>query len=420
MKLSTQIAWRYLFAGRKRFAAFITWISVAGLALGVIVLTVVVSVMNGFDRELRTRLLGTIPHLLVEAPATANDQILSLGDRSDVSRAFRFFSGSGMVTQNGAVNPVSIYALDQEGIQALTAPGALFRSSGLGRLLLSSAAAKATQTNAANEPGYQPNGLVMGAPLARHLGLYPGDTLVLVLSEPTASGINPKLFRFQLLGTFEIGAELDSSLVFTNLARFEDEQWSKFGKLGWRVDLHNPMQAGATAIELEASHQDWSLQSWDKTYGEFFRAVALEKSMMFLVLLMVVAVASFNIVSGQLMVVTEKRGDIAILRTMGADAGVIRRVFILQGVFIASIGIVGGLLLGVLAALNVADLVRWLGSISSYRLLEGSYFSALPSVVKPTDLLVIAGMAWSLCVLAAWLPARRAANLNPVQALHMS
>lgn len=412
MSLSTHIAWRYLFAGRKRFAAFITWISVAGLALGVIVLTVVVSVMNGFDRELRTRLLGTIPHLLVEAPVQDNKSMLALQDRDDVARAFKFFSGSGMVTQNGAVNPVSIYGLDEAGIAALTAPGTLFRGSGLAHLAQSSTDRGRLQQQA--------NALVMGAPLARHLGLYPGDTVVLVLSEPTATGVNPKLFRFQMIGTFEIGAELDSSLVFTNLARFDDTQWSQFGKLGWRVDLVNPMQAGALADELSSSHSDWQLQSWNQTYGEFFRAVALEKSMMFLVLLMVVAVASFNIVSGQLMVVTEKRGDIAILRTMGADAGLIRRVFILQGVFIASIGIIGGLLLGVLAALNVAEIVRWLGSISSYRLLEGSYFSALPSVVKPADLLVIAGMAWSLCVLAAWLPARRAANLNPVQALHLN
>ncbi len=412
MSLSTHIAWRYLFAGRKRFAAFITWISVAGLALGVIVLTVVVSVMNGFDRELRTRLLGTIPHLLIEAPAQDNHSVLALQEREDVARAFKFFSGSGMVTQNGAVNPVNIYALDEAGIAALTAPNTLFRGSGLARLAPGVAEQGQTQQPA--------NALVMGAPLARHLGLYPGDTVVLVLSEPTATGVNPKLFRFQMVGTFEIGAELDSSLVFTNLARFADVQWAQFGKLGWRVDLVNPMQAGALADQLGSSQSDWQLQSWNQTYGEFFRAVALEKSMMFLVLLMVVAVASFNIVSGQLMVVTEKRGDIAILRTMGADAGLIRRVFILQGVFIASIGIIGGLLLGVLAALNVAEIVRWLGSISSYRLLEGSYFSALPSVVKPMDLLVIAGMAWSLCVLAAWLPARRAANLNPVQALHLN
>ena len=160
------------------------------------------------------------------------------------------------------------------------------------------------------------------------------------------------------------------------------------------------------------------VETWSETYGEFFRAVALEKSLMFLVLLMVVAVASFNIVSGQLMVVSQKQSDIAILRTMGARAGLVRRVFVLQGVFIASIGILGGLLLGVLAALNVAALVRWLASVTSYQLLEGTYFAELPSDVQWSDLLVIAGMSWTLCVLAAWLPARRAANLNPVEALH--
>lgn len=417
MTLAAQIAWRYLFAGRKRFAAFITWISVAGLALGVIVLTVVVSVMNGFDQELRSRLLGTIPHILIDTPvANSSDaKVASLRDDPRVRQSLRFFSGAGMVTQNGVVNPISLYAVDDHGVNVLTQPGQMFQGSGIAMLTTSTLAPPSDGAKASART----NRIVLGAPLARYLRLFPGDSVALVLSIPTATGIKPRLFRFELAGTFEIGAELDSSLAVVHLSAFSDAQWREFGQLGWRLDMHQPMGAAAFARDARTQHPELGVTSWAETYGEFFRAVALEKALMFLVLLMVVAVASFNIVSGQLMVVAEKGSDIAILRTMGAKASLIRRVFVLQGVFIASIGILGGLVIGVVAAANIAKLVQWLASVSSYRLLEGTYFAALPSVVSPWDLLLIAVMAWSLCVLAAWLPARRAANLNPIQALHL-
>ena len=400
MSIASHIAWRYLFAGRRRFAAFITWISVAGLALGVVVLTVVVSVMNGFDHELRSRLLGAIPHLLIRnvEPETGAQRLLQL---TQAQSAVRFFEGAGMVTQNGVVNPISFYGLDAAGIDQLTAHG-LFAGSELERLA---------------EPG-DAQGIVLGAALARHLGLFPGDPVTVILSTPTATGVKPQLHRFRVVGTFEIGAELDATLGFIHLARFSAQEWTAYGKYGWRVDLDNPMLAQRAAQTLMSAYPQARVETWSETYGEFFRAVALEKSLMFLVLLMVVAVASFNIVSGQLMVVSQKQADIAILRTMGAEAGLVRRVFVLQGVFIATIGILGGLVLGVLAAQNVAALVQWLATVTSYQLLEGTYFAELPSEVQLSDLLVIAVMSWTLCVLAAWLPAQRAANLNPVEALH--
>ena len=196
MSLAADIAWRYLFAGRRRFAAFITWISVAGLALGVIVLTVVVSVMNGFDGELRNRLLGAIPHMMVRAETDDVDtqRLLQL---TGAKSALRFFEGAGMVTQNGVVNPISFYGLDAQGIAHLTAQP-LFADSDLPRL------AAATDSE----------GIVLGAPLARHLGLFPGDVVAVVLSSPTQTGVKPELHRFRLLGTFEIGAELDATLGF--------------------------------------------------------------------------------------------------------------------------------------------------------------------------------------------------------------
>ncbi len=263
----------------------------------------------------------------------------------------------------------------------------------------------------------QPRGMIMGAPLAAHLGLLPGDTLALVVSRPGPGGVTPELLRYQLTGVFEVGAELDYSLVVLPVASLPGDP-SRLGTVGVRVTLDDPLAAAGVAKQLSAMNPDWQVTSWADSYGELFQAVRMEKLMMFLILLMVVAVAAFNIVSGQTMAVTDKRSDIAILRTMGARDGTIARIFLLQGVVISSVGIIVGLIAGVIVAHHVgavlAVIERWVG----FRLLEGTYFVAVPSVVQGADLAVIAAISWSLCLISAWVPARRAAALNPVAGLH--
>jgi lipoprotein-releasing system permease protein len=413
MNLATWLAWRYLFAGRKRFAALITWTSVVGLALGVMVLTVVVSVMNGFERELRTRLLGAVPHLQLSAGA---DMPLPEGLLApakgeapwpEIVRQLRMFDSQGMITQNGQVSPVAIHGFDNEGLAALAAPGNVFAGSGLPALSRSDDAAAGAE-----------RGIVLGAPLARHLGLLRGDTVVLILSEPVKGGLKPRLLRFALAGTFTLNAELDTSLAVIHSSALPPALRARVGRESMRLDLAQPTAADRLARQLAQTRPELQVTSWTRTYGEFFRAVALEKTLMFLVLLLVVAVATFNIVSGQLMVVAEKQGDIAILRTMGARAAIIRRAFTLQGLIIASLGIFAGLGLGVLAAANISAFIGWLGEMTSYRLLQGTYFAQLPTEVRASDLLIIGSLAFLLSLLAAFVPAARAAELNPVEALH--
>ena len=410
MKLSLWIAWRYLFAGRKRFAALITWTSVLGLALGVTVLTVVVSVMNGFDRELRTRLLGAIPHVVVNVKDPgASGELSQLAQQLAQSvptakHGLAFFQAEGMITQNGQISPVSIYGLDLVGLRALTDKGEVFADSGLKALL--------------EAQSQKQRDIVLGAPLARHLGLIQGDPVALILSEPGTNGPKPALLRFNLAGTFSIGAELDTSLAIINRTTLTAHERQRLGREGVRIDLSQPVLADATARILQAQDPSLRISTWSRSYGEFFRAVALEKTLMFLVLSLVVAVATFNIVSGQLMVVSEKQEDIAILRTMGAKASLIRWAFTVQGVLIATLGIAGGLALGVLAAANIAQWIAWLGEVTSYRLLQGTYFAQLPTEIRPIDLLIIAAIAWGLSLLAAFVPASRAAALNPIAALH--
>lgn len=403
MSTALWIAVRYLRNRRRKFAAFITWVSLVGLALGVLVLTVVISVMNGFDAELKERILGTVPHVVVEGVnLEENRNLEALLSRPDVIGAFNFFAGSGMVTRNGAVNPVTVYGIDENGIPGL---GQIRRHMRLGKLedLFSTR-----------------RGIVLGAPLAGHLGLLPGDSVALVISEPTANGINPRLERFTLAGTFEVGAVLDYSLVVVALSSFAEEDLARIGSRGVRLTVTDPMLAPAIKNALAALNADWHVTSWADNFGELFQAVKLEKLLMFLILLMVVAVAAFNIVSGQMMVVNDKRSAIAIMRTMGASTGTIARVFLLQGLLISSVGIVTGLVLGAVIAHNISGIFAAVEQWFGFRFLAGTYFIEVPSVIKVGDLLIIAGISWGLCLLSAWLPARRASLLNPLEGLHQS
>lgn len=403
-KASTRAAWwialRYVRTRRREFAAFVTRASVTGLTLGVLVLTVVISVMNGFDAELKSRILGTVPHMLIE-DARADDPALQTVRRHPrVVAAFNVFVGAGMVTSGGAVNPVSVYGIDETARGALPTIERNLRGGGLQRLL------------------EQPRGILLGAPLAAHLGLLPGDTLALVISEPGAGGVTPRLLRYQLTGVFEVGAELDYSLAIVATASLPAASLDGLGRRGVRVTVDDPLAAPALAGAFAAALPDHTVTSWADDYGELFQAVRLEKFLMFLILLMVVAVAAFSIVSGQSMAVVDKRSDIAILRTMGASDGTVLRVFLLQGLLVSGIGIAVGLVLGVLVAQHVDAVVgaaeRWTG----FRLLEGTYFVEVPSVVQGADLVWIALISGSLCLISAWVPARRAAALNPLTGLH--
>ena len=393
------IALRYVRTRRRQFASFITRISVAGLSLGVLVLTVVVSVMNGFDAELKQRILGTVPHLLIEGADADSPGVQAVREHPRVTALYNFFVGAGMATAAGVVNPVTIYGVDATALGAMPAIEENVRFGSVREMLET------------------PRGLLMGAPLATHLGLLPGDTLALVISEPGPGGVTPQLLRYQLAGVFEVGAELDYTLVVVPMRSLPGEL-SSLGSVGVRVTLADPLAAAGLAEQFAGVNAEWQVTSWADSYGELFQAVRLEKLMMFLILLMVVAVAAFNIVSGQSMAVTDKRADIAILRTMGALDTTVSRIFLLQGLVISSIGIAVGLVAGVFVSHRVGPVLALVERTLGFRLLEGTYFVEVPSLVQAWDLVVIAAISWTLCLVSAWVPARRAAALNPISGLH--
>jgi lipoprotein-releasing system permease protein len=398
--VAATIAWRYLRTRKRRFAAFITWVCVAGLSMGVLVLTVVVSVMNGFDAELKQRILGTVPHIVLPGRQMSEPGMQAVTALEGVVGAYDFFLGAGMVTKNGAVNPVTVYGIDSASSDALLQIGSHMIYGSLRDLA---------------GPGRE---IILGSPLAAHLALLPGDSVALIVSEPTANGLRPRMLRFRLVGTFELGAELDYSLAIVDLSDLAKQHLAAMGTLGVRLTLANPLLAEGIARQLDEQYPTWIVKSWAENYGELFRAVRLEKALMFLILLMVVAVAAFNIVSGQMMVVTDKRSDIAILRTMGASAKTILQAFMLQGIVISSIGIVVGLVCGVISAIWITEVLALMKSWFGFSLLEGTYFVEVPSLILGSDLWLIGILSWCLCLVSAWLPAHRAAQLNPIEGLH--
>jgi lipoprotein-releasing system permease protein len=401
---SLWIGWRYLRGQRRQFVSFISWVSVIGLGLGVAVLVVVISVMNGFDRELRTRILGTVPHIVLYPPRDVTDvspDALAHARLSAVGQAFPFFEAEGMVTRDGAVHGVALYGIDAAGIDAMPVLAHNMRRGALEDL------------------GDAPGGLVMGALLARHLGLSLGDDVALVLSTPLERTVRPRFERFTLTGTFEVGADPDYGLVLIDLAEVERRGLADTGRRGIRLVLPDALDVAAARETLQPRlPAGWQIVDWREAYGGLFRAVELEKAMMFLLMLLIVAVAAFNIISAQAMLVHEKRADIAILRTMGASTGLIFRMVLMQGMVVAVAGVGLGIALGLLLAAFVTETVAVLEFVIGARLLEGSYFDAVPSQILVSDIVLIIGMALVLCVLSSLYPARRAAELNPADALH--
>ncbi len=396
---SLWIGWRYLSIRGRAFVSLITWVSVLGLGLGVAVLVVVISVMNGFDEELHRRILGTVPHVLLTPPSETD--ALDLRRFSGVGKAFHFFEAEGMVARSSAVEAVQVYGVDRAGIDAMDAVAEKVTSGSIDDLVST------------------PGGLAMGAPLAMHLGLSVGDPVTLVLSAPTNDTVVPRLERFTLVGTFEIGADLDYGLVLVGYDDIVSRGLASTGRIGVRLKLAEPLRIDAAVAALrKIVPADWRITDWRSNYGALFRAVRMEKSMMFTLLVLIVAIAAFNIVSAQTMLVNEKRSDIAILRTMGASQGLVLRLVLVQGVLVALAGIGFGLALGLVLAHHVTDAIALLESLIGARLLDGTYFDTVPSLVIPSDIVTIAAVSFVFCLLSALHPARRAAALNPADALH--
>ena len=403
--LNLWMAARLTLRGGRGFSRFVGWVSVIGLTLGVMSLTAVMAVMNGFDQELKQRLLGSVPHITLANAQPTNGLLEFAQTDTRVRQIGPYFQGFGVITQSGRAQPVTAIALTEAGFKAQ--PQLL-------NALSEGALALLEET---------PNGILVGAPLAGALGTFPGDSLNLLLTVPRGESLGSTVLRAKVVGTFELGADPDYGLLLMSLAAKPIDTWGQLGQTGVRLQLHNALDAQSLVNSLAEAPNLWQgqsevvISSWVDEYGDLFQAVALEKTLMGTLLLLVIAIAGFNIVAGQLMMVSDKRADIAILRTMGADQSLVRNVFLLQGSLVGMVGTITGLAVGVLVAQYVNEIVDALEWLTGRHLLDGSYFVKVPSQIKGTDLLLTGLAAGGLAVWSAWLPAHRASQMNPLENL---
>lgn len=402
------IGLRYVRAKRRNhFISFISLTSMLGLTLGVAVLILVLSVMNGFDHELRSRVLGMVPHTRIEAQGGMTDwKALAerLTQRKHVIGAAPYVQQQGMFVAAGRNEGALVYGIQPEYERNVSIIDRHMEQGSLDSL----------------KPGEW--NIVLGGLLAQHLGVGVGDRVTLMIPEAsiTPGGVFPRLKRFNVSGIFRVGASLDASLAYANI---EDMQTlTRMGDTvgGLRLELDDLFIASeeTQAIVQELGY-GYRGMDWTYTHGNLFQAIQMEKRMIGLLLMVIVAVAAFNIVSTLVMVVTDKHADIAILRTIGATPTSIMGIFIVQGLAIGVIGIVIGVILGVILALSISDIIAWFESVSGIQFLDpGVYFiSYLPSQLNWSDVGLIVTAAFGLSFLSTLYPAWRAARVQPAEVL---
>ncbi|MGA7800491.1 MAG: lipoprotein-releasing ABC transporter permease subunit [Gammaproteobacteria bacterium] len=404
------IGLRYTRAKRRnQFVSFISLTSMLGVALGVAALITVLSVMNGFQQELRSRILGMTAHATISEPGPGIrdwHEAMTLASRNQhVIGEAPYVQGEGMLTSGAQVTGALIQGIlpGQEG--AVSDVGAHMKAGKLSDL----------------EPGKY--GIVLGDELAAALGVMPGDkvTVITPQADLTPAGVMPRLRRFTVVGIFSVGMyEYDRGIALINMQ--DAQRLFHLGSrvTGVRIRLDNMFLAPQVSRELAGEMPGYyRVTDWTQQHANYFKAVETEKRVMFVILTLIVAVAAFNIVSTLVMVVTDKQADIAILRTLGATPRSIMAVFVVQGAVIGTLGTLLGVIGGVTLALNIETVVPWIERVFHVQFLSPQvyYISQLPSHLEWHDVYVIGTTAFVLSLLATLYPAWRASRTQPAEAL---
>jgi lipoprotein-releasing system permease protein len=407
------LGWRYTRAGRATrrngFISFISGVSMLGIALGVAALIIVLSVMNGFQKEVRDRMLGVVSHIEILAinGAALPDLVGTLAQvraNPEVLGAAPFIATQALLARGEDMKGTIVRGIDPALEPEVTDLAVELKNSALRRLI----------------PGEF--GVVLGGELARGLGVRQGDkvTLVAPSGQVTPAGVVPRLKQMTVVGTFDSGHyEYDSALVLMHM----DDAARIFrleGPTGVRVRLKDLHQARDVAAQLATTLTgDVLVRDWTRQNRTWFAAVQMEKRMMFIILTLIVAVAAFNLVSTLVMTVTDKRADIAILRTLGASPRSIMGIFVVQGAMVGVIGTLAGLALGLGVAFNIDVIVPALERLFQASFLPKDIYliSSMPSEPQQSDILPITIISLVLAFLATLYPSWRASRVNPAEAL---
>ena len=407
------LGWRYTRAGRATrrngFISFISGVSMLGIALGVAALIIVLSVMNGFQKEVRDRMLGVVSHIEIFAPSggALPDLARTLSEvraNPQVVGAAPFIGAQALLARGEDMRGTIVRGIDPQHEDEVTDLAVGLKNNALAKLV----------------PGEF--GVVLGRDLARNLGVFVGDrvTLVAPSGQVTPAGVVPRLKQVTVVGTFDSGHyEYDSALLMMHM----DDAAKIFrleGPTGIRVKLRDLHQAREVAAELAHSLSgDLLIRDWTRQNRNWFAAVQLEKRMMFIILTLIVAVAAFNLVSTLVMTVTDKRADIAILRTLGASPQSVMGVFMVQGAMVGVVGTLAGLALGLGVAFNIDVIVPALEQLFHASFLPRDIYliSRMPSEPQSTDIVPIALISLVLAFVATIYPSWRASRVNPAEAL---
>jgi lipoprotein-releasing system permease protein len=405
------IGLRYTRAKRRNhFISFISLISLLGITLGMTALITVMSVMNGFQKEVRTRILGVASHVQVSGiDGTLTGWRRVAGEtlrHPEVEAAAPFVSAQGMVSYGQIVSGVAVRGILPEMENDVADFAGMMVDGELSDLV----------------PGGF--GMVIGRELARALGVFTGDKIVLISpqGQVTPAGILPRLKQFTITGIFQAGHfEYDSSLVLIHMS--DAQKLYRMGEdevSGVRLKLRDLFHAPQVVRELAPMiSAEVYISDWSRQHANYFRAIQIEKRMLSLILALIIAVAAFNIVSTLVMAVTDKQSDIAILRTLGASPRSIMKVFIVQGTLIGVLGTTLGVIGGVLLAYNIEAVIGAIERVFSVQFLsrEVYYISEIPSDLQLPDVITVAAVSFVLTLLATLYPSYRASKVNPAEAL---
>lgn len=391
---------------REGFVSFISGFSLFAMALGVMALIVVLSVMNGFDAEIKQRLLRVVPHITAESPEPISARQIRdleqrlLADDSKVAAVVPMVQNYAMLSHGAEQAGVMVQGIDTSWPTA--------------QLVKDSMVAGHIEQL---EPGEF--GIVLGSQVARRLGLFVGDRVQLTLPDVniTPAGVFPRLKRFVVVGVFKVGAQIDASAGFIH-----HQDARKLLRLGDRyqgvqLQMHNAYDADQWILNQPTS--DWRWHSWSEKMGTLFQAMRMEKMVVSLLLSVIIAVAAFNIVASLVLMVADKRKDIAVVRALGASSAMVTSIFVVQGMAVGIMGIVLGTVLGLLLAYSIGDLVAAFETLTGLYLFDPSVYliSALPSKILFADVATVIGCAMVISLLATLYPAWRAGQVLPAEAL---
>lgn len=405
------IGLRYTRARRSNhFISFISLMAAIGIVLGVTALITVLSVMNGFGNDLRNRMLGAVSHVTVAADRGAlrdwSSVLTRTSSMAGVEGAAPYVEGQGMLVSD------------------TTSRGALVR--GIDPVAETRVAQFHQKMTAGSLDDLKPGeyGVVIGSEIAWRLGIEMGSSVSVLSSRAqiTPAGILPRYKRFRVVGIFEMGvSDYDGSLALIHLEDARRLYQTGTGVTGIRIQLADLFFAPAMAASLQSELGDhYVVNDWTRENASFFRALRIEKTAMFIIMMLAIAVAAFNIVSMLVMLVTDKEGDIAILRTVGMSPGSVMGVFMIHGAILGVVGTLAGATAGVLLTLNIDSVVRFFETVFQAQLFTADiyYNTALKPDLRWVDVSVITVASLLLTISATFYPARRAASINPAQALH--